>query len=623
MCSDCAALDSVASSPVISGFDPPGLAISNSVDPRITMLRQKVAEECLAFAKAPRGIYRLTVPTGGGKTFSALRFAFAHAQEVVADHIFYIAPFLTIIDQNVRDVREALNMEEGDQSRLLEYHSNVLRNSQARKAAEEKAVEKPLPSSPHWGDLLAERFEAPIIFTTLVQFLNSFYESGTKSIRRLHQFSNSIIIFDEAQAVPFRCIHLFNMALNFLADTGKSTIILCTATQPALEKTDRPLIAAHSGEMMRDVNALYQGLQRTELADSTKEGGYTISELAEFVWEKVELEGNGLIILNKKRQVRELYEKIRAMNDALEEMRQFEVYHLSTSMCAQHRLDTLEKVQKCLAEDRKVVCVSTQLIEAGVNISFRCVIRSLAGLDSVAQAAGRCNRHGEMGGLKKVYVVNISGEDLSKLEEIRLGAQEASRVMREFRDFHDFSDFGTYFPELKNSFQDGLLSPKVMELYFQYYYKNGKRAVMDFPVKCDLSDVSVVSLLSENFKCTDAYRDKCNRAIDLEMKQAHRTAAEAFYVIPEGNTGVITPYGGGKEIIAQLNGTLDLSDIGGILKEAQRYMVTLYEWEFQKLDKNQDIVSLCNGEVFALRQRAYDSEMGVDLEGAKMDSMFF
>lgn len=551
-------------------------------------LRRRVADQCLSFAKEPNGIYRLTVPTGGGKTYSAFRYALAHSNLFHGEHIYYFAPFLTILDQNVKDMRDALDLASMDQDTLLEYHSNVLQGEKTE-----------------WEQLMAERFEASIVFTTLVQFLNSFYEKGTRSIRRLHQFANSVLIFDEAQAVPYHCIHLFNAALNFLVELCGATVILCTATQPELEQTAKPIRSRNSGEMIGDVRGLFAQLKRTQVADRRKPKGYTIDELSDFVWEKAKLEGNALVILNKKKQVESLYQKIKEENEALDVDSQFEVYHLSTHMCPQHRLDILEKLEDCLQDHKKVICISTQLIEAGVNISFRCVVRGLAGMDSIAQAAGRCNRHGEAGMTKTVYLVNIADEDLSKLREIDWGRDQTISVLN-------------YFSDDEESFDGSLLSPKAIETYFNCYYNRDKQ-LMDYPVKNALSNVTVMSLLSKNLVCVENYNENNAVPLDLECSHGHKTAAETFEVIPGGTIAVVTDYKKGAEIIADLNGMRDLEKMKLCLKQAQRYSVNLYQWEFDELCRNKGIVALWDGAVYALAEGFYSDETGILLGGGAMD----
>ena len=171
----------------------------------------------------PKGIYQLTVPTGGGKTLASLRFALNHAAHHKMDRVFYVIPYTSIIDQNADEVRKIL--EDRDQNGnyldqvVLEHHSNL--------TPEEES---------HRHNLLAENWDAPVVFTTQVQFLEALFGAGTRSARRMHQLANSVIIFDEVQTIPINMIHMLNVALRFLVDDCGATVVLCTATQPPLDK---------------------------------------------------------------------------------------------------------------------------------------------------------------------------------------------------------------------------------------------------------------------------------------------------------------------------------------------------------------------------------------------------
>ncbi|WP_130863327.1 CRISPR-associated helicase Cas3' [Bacilliculturomica massiliensis] len=556
---------------------------------RVMELRMKVAEECLNYSRNPKGIYRLTVPTGGGKTYACFRYALAHAEQIGMDHIIYIAPFLTILDQNVRDMREVFHIGKDDVETLLEFDSNVLSIPVEDEEKQEFLM------------LASERFEAPFIFTTLVQFLNSFYAAGSGNTRRLHQFSRSVIIFDEVQAVPYRCINLFNTAINFLAEVCGSTIILCTATQPELSKTAKPLMARNQGEMISDTATLFSELKRTEIVDCRKPSGYTIDEMEAFVWEKAEAEGNALVILNKKKQAEQLYRAIKSRNSA-SEGDLFQIFHLSTHMCPTHRMDVLQKVIDALERGERVICISTQLIEAGVNISFSCVVRAVAGLDSMAQAAGRCNRHGSAGTVKMVYLINPANEDLSKLQEMKWGKEQCERILDSFAGDSE-------------PYDHSLLSPAVMAKYFDYYYQKAK-PLMNYPVK-GLENTSIMTLLGKNSVGVESYNENNNVPLVLECAQAHRTAAKGFEVIPGGTISVVTDYGKeGKELIAKLSGSCELGEMKRLLKLAQRYSVNLYRWEFEILMKNGGVAPLRDGAVYALVSGFYDDETGIDLEGS-------
>ncbi len=206
---------------LIKRFDGKKFENTNRVD----VLRHDVSQQCLKFSKKPKGLYQLTVPTGGGKTFSSLRFALNHASINKMDRIFYVIPYTSIIDQNADEVRKVLE-EKGDKGRyldkvVLEHHSNLTPDEETRRQ-----------------NLLSENWDAPIVFTTSVQFLEALFGSGTRGARRMHQLANAVIIFDEVQTIPIRCVHMFNVSLRFLVKGCGSTVVLCTATQPLLDKIE-------------------------------------------------------------------------------------------------------------------------------------------------------------------------------------------------------------------------------------------------------------------------------------------------------------------------------------------------------------------------------------------------
>jgi CRISPR-associated endonuclease/helicase Cas3 len=191
-------------------------------DEKIDAIRTEVSKHCLKAADREKGIFTLTVPTGGGKTLSSMRFALHHAKKHSLNRIIYVIPFTTIIDQNADVIRKILEPKtERYSSIVLEHHSNLT------------------PDEESWrGKILSENWDAPVVFTTSVQFLEALYSGGTRSVRRMHQLANALIIFDEIQSLPIKCVHLFNNSINFLVESCKASTVLCTATQPLLNKVD-------------------------------------------------------------------------------------------------------------------------------------------------------------------------------------------------------------------------------------------------------------------------------------------------------------------------------------------------------------------------------------------------
>ncbi|MFT9494220.1 CRISPR-associated helicase Cas3' [Anaerosolibacter sp.] len=549
---------------------------------KIDLLREEISLACKNFGKNSPGIYQLAVPTGGGKTLSSLRYALEHAKEFNKDRVFYIIPFTTIIDQNAKEIKDILDHNDI----ILEHHSNLVVDNEREDYK-----------------LLTERWDSPMIFTTMVQFLDTLFSGGTQNVRRMHNLANSIIIFDEIQAIPIKCINMFNSAINFLANVCNTTIILCTATQPLLSTTKMPLKISENTNIISDMHEKFKQFKRVNLVDKRRIGGYSASALKDFVLDKMDQVKSVLVILNTKSAAKEVFYELNKANGDLPEEKQYSVFHLSTNMCPSHRVSILQDMREKLGYHR-VVCISTQLIEAGVNISFGCVVRSLAGLDSIAQAAGRCNRHGE-GPCSDVYVVNVEGENVSKLVDIREGQECTERVFDEFE-------------ENPKIFDNDLLSPKTMEKYYQYYFHNRSKE-MNYTLSKPNNDKTMYDLLSENMEASNAYEGRNGHKSKLLLKQAFKTAGDKFQVIDQNTTGVIVPYGEGKTLITLINGACNLRELKQYLKRAQQFSVNLFELDKRRLEEMEGLIKLKAGAILALRDGFYREDVGVTFEEAPME----
>lgn len=548
-------------------------------------LRNEVSQHCFDFATKPKGIYQLTVPTGGGKTLASLRFALNHAANHKMGRIFYIIPFTSIIDQNADEVRKILEDRDIKGKYLdkivLEHHSNLTPEEETKRQ-----------------NLLSENWDAPIVFTTQVQFLETLFGSGTRSVRRMHQLANSVIIFDEVQTIPVRCVHMFNIALRFLVYSCSASVILCTATQPLLDKIDpvqRSLSISPEQKMIQNEKELFQKLKRIEVFDLRKgNDAWSEDEIMNLTEQELKEMGSVLIIVNKKDSSRTLYQKF-------VERKFTDVYHLSTNMCPVHRLNVLNIVKEKLDKKQPVICVSTQLIEAGVDIDFGTVIRYLAGLDSIAQAAGRCNRNGRRK-IGRVYIVNPKDESLDKLKDIKIGAGDADRVLREYKDN----------PEL---FDNDWLGIKAMEQFYKYYFYNRSKE-MSYPVNADNAVIGRVddlfNLMALNSISVAEYERVHNASPSIPLKQSFQSAAKAFYAIDSPTRGVVVPYGTeGDDIVNNLNDAVMLEKQYKLLKAAQRFSINLYPYELEDMGKKNAIreVQKDSG-IFYLDYQYYSNEFG-------------
>lgn len=569
----------------VNGFKEQGDA-ENSIN----ILRSKMSDQCEEFAEKPSGIYTLSIPTGGGKTLASLRYALKHAQIYDKKRIIYIVPYTTIIEQNADEVRKIL----GDNENILEHHSNVVNDElddnekdDGRMARYEKLK------------LAKDNWDAPIIFTTMVQYLETFYGYGGRNIRRLHNLADSILIFDEVQKVPTNCISLFNHTLNFLKEDAKSSILLCTATQPALDFVSEKLNIGEHAEIVDNIDDVVEKFKRVDIIDRVTDERFDEGKLVGFIEDKLEEVNNLLIILNTKKVVKDLYEALK------EKYSEGTVFHLSTSMCPNHRTDILDQVKEKLENKEPVICVSTQLIEAGVDVSFECVIRSLAGLDSIAQAAGRCNRHGK-DEMRPVYVVNYEEENLKFLKEIVLGQNITRKMLKDLRV--DESAHG-----------GSILSMPAMNYYFKYFYTE-REVDLDYPIK-GMNHTMIELLMAEGRKnsLATAYKSTVDKSIPQMLNNSYQTAARNFEVIDSPTTSIIVPYGDGKgegkDLIATLNGAATIEDLSKIFQKAQRFSISVYSYQLDLLNNSGSLTTLFDDQVYALVDGAYDKEYGLNIEG--------
>jgi len=521
----------------------------------IDHLRQDISRHCQQAADRPGGIYTLTVPTGGGKTLASLRFALHHAQQHGLDHIIYVIPFTSIIDQNAKVVRSVLEPADAlnDKGRVvLEHHGNLT------------------PEQQTWREkMLCENWDAPVIYTTMVQFLEALLGSGTRGARRMHQLANTVLIFDEVQTLSIKCAHLFNNAINFLAAHCNTTVLLCTATQPLLQEIDKgkgAINLSQPHELMPDVALLFKELKRVDVEDQRKPGGWTDQEVAELAVNEMRLSGSCLVIVNTKASARRIFE-ICAASTASDV-----VFHLSTDMCPSHRKARLAAVLERLRSGCPALCISTQLIEAGVDVDFGAVIRFMAGLDSIAQAAGRCNRNG-MRPTGIVHIVNPQTENLDKLPDILLGRNAALRVLDEF----------TQDP---SRFDSDLIGPNALRTYYRYYFFD-RAADMSYSVPAgDTAQTdTLLNLLSFNTASVDEYVRQHGNKPPVFFRQAFMTAAKAFQAIDSATQAVVVPFGAaGKALVADLCAAYDVELEIDLLRKAQQFSVNVFPHVLKKLN---------------------------------------
>ena len=374
----------------------------------VNKLRREVLNHVRSKASSPQGLFTLTVPTGGGKTLTSLAFALEHAVRHGFTRVIYVIPFTSIVEQTASVFRGALRNDDDDPgSFLVEHHSAFDEDLIGNREAKDKLR------------LSMENWDAPIIVTTAVQFFESLFANRPSRCRKLHNIANSVVILDEAQTLPLKLLRPCVTALDELARNWQSSIVLCTATQPSLSASDGfPGGFDRLQELAPDPKRLYRTLKRTRICQRGKMDDARLAE-------QLRQSPQALCIVNTRRHARELYEKIGNSDGAC---------HLTTAMCARHRSEVLEDVRLRLKGGEPVRLVATSLVEAGVDIDFPVVWRAEAGLESIVQAAGRCNREGRAS-VADVFVFEpAEAEGRKPPPEIAQFAAAARGVMWRHRD---------------------------------------------------------------------------------------------------------------------------------------------------------------------------------------------
>jgi CRISPR-associated endonuclease/helicase Cas3 len=430
----------------------------------------------------------------------------------------------------------------------------------------------------------------------MVQFLEALFSGGTRSVRRLHQLANSVLIFDEIQTLPINCTHLFCNAINFLTKFAKTTAVLCTATQPLLNnlKNNRKgqLDIPSENELAANKKQLFDDLKRVNVVNKCRSGGWCAEDIAILALKEYTEKGSCLVIVNTKAWAKDLFRlcEPKVVKEA--------IFHLSTGQYPEHRKQLLKKIRDRLDSNLPVLCFSTQLIEAGVDVDFASVIRFLAGLDSIAQAAGRCNRNGKLP-IATVTVLNPDKETIDSLYDVKVGQEQTMRVFGESKD-------------------EDMLSPDKMDRYFQYYFYDRAKD-MDYPLrgKNFIRDDNLLNLLSDNDK--NIGREKFfNRKSKLPlMVQSFMEAGKAFKAIDAPTNAVIVRHGLGQELVDQLCGFAKEFNPAGyfkLLKDAQKYSVNVFPNVWKSLNDAGAVYEIQQDGIYYLDERYYSEDFGLSTE---------
>lgn len=392
---------------------------------QVNRVRASVYNACVEGASLPPGLFRLTVPTGGGKTRSATAFALRHGIEHGLRRVIYAVPFLTITEQTVDVLRSAL----GDQASILEHHSGIEPKTRENDDGAESADEQ-------WRRLVSDNWDAPIVVTTTVQLFESLFARKTRKCRKLHNIASSVIILDEFQTVPEHLREPIFDVLSELVSNYGVTVVLCTATQPVLDTIETELTARGMSprELAPDPAQAFRALNRVRITWPTNGERWS--------WDRVAGE------MRATEQVLTIVNTVRDAGDAFSALSDPNAFHLSTRLCGAHRRAILREIRCRLRDGKPCRVISTQLVEAGVDLDFPAVMRALGPLDRIAQAAGRCNREGRMSEKGRVIVFDTEDQAMPS-GAYRHGAGITETMLREgLIDFSNPTTFDSYFRRL-------------------------------------------------------------------------------------------------------------------------------------------------------------------------------
>jgi CRISPR-associated endonuclease/helicase Cas3 len=528
----------------------------------LNAVRNSIFNQCVHKAETKPGFFSLTVPTGGGKTLSSMAFALAHARRWDLDHVIVVIPYLSIIEQNASEYRRI--MDPSHQGIVVEHHSSV------------SLADKEQGDGSSIIERASENWDAPIVVTTSVQFIESLFASSPAKCRKLHNIARSVVIFDEVQTLP---VHLLNPLLSILRELKEdygASFLFMTATQPAFRAGQSLTEGFKDGEVTEVVErptAVFETLRRVNFK---QEGVLDWKSVAA----RIAATQQVLCVVNVRRHAFALWDELRYLLPLDE---RDSVLHLSSAMCPEHRLATIGEIKDSqegsirhrLKNGLACRVVATQVVEAGVDIDFPIVLRALGPLDSIVQAGGRCNREGllvdELGRSTWGEVVVFSPEDSSLPQGTYRTATNITAAL------------------LPKSMDSVATNPSLFEEYFTQLFQ--------------LTSTDH----SGGRECT-IQEDRNG----LRFREVSRKAR----VIKDQGVPVIAPYGRGKELIERIRHRPRVADHSRFdradLRNLQRFMVNVRPNEFLSL-KHYRMVSqlLPNLELYVLEEGCYHNYLGL------------
>lgn len=520
----------------------------------INKKRTETLKACIAQADSKQGFFKLTIPTGGGKTESSMAFALNHAVKHGLKRVIYVIPFTSIIEQNAGKFKESLGEEN-----VLEHHSNF--DWKKGSGTDSESADDETKEVMDKLKLASENWDIPIVVTTNIQFFESLFANKSSRCRKLHNIAKSVIIFDEAQMLPREYLDPCMLAVKELVQNYGASAVFCTATQPALNQR---LPDVEFTELAPDPQALFDFYKRVQV---TNIGKTPDTELIE----KIQEHPQALCIVNTRKHAKGLFDQLNGDGN----------FHLSTLMCPAHRKEVLKKIRDLLVDKSKPICrvISTQVMEAGIDVDFPVGFRALAGLDSIVQAAGRVNREMKRG-VSDIFVFDPETPHIRRKPIfIEQGARVAEGILRDYGDN----------PESE------LAIGKYFEMLYRLQSKDG------FDVK---------KIIACFHKDTDE--------LDFDFKKA----ADDFRMIENNTVAVVIPYNEeAKKILEQAQHHPFPYKFA---RQLQMYTVNIYEKEFERIQSKGVIEAYNETYEVLTNMDFYDKQTGLVLPAdAGGDALFF
>lgn len=572
------------------------LGFEKNGNTELDRIRTELANELLEHSKeSQNGAYKLSTPVGGGKTFASLRYSIENCKGFNKSRTFYCTAYLSVLEQNASSIKNVLGEEY-----ILEHHSNIIEDY-------ESDLDEDDQKEYQVNEYLKESWESPVILTTLVQLSNTMFKDKASNIRRFSKLINSVIMIDEIQSLPNKAIYNFNLMMNFLSNIMNCNIIHSTATPPNLDNKGALVYPCFYEARIKDTSILdlpnslaaFHRVNYYSLLGKELNITLNTKDAINHVKSQLKNENSALIILNTKRAVSNIYTEL-LFDSELDDLN-CEIIYLTTNQCAAHRLEIIRYMKERLKElrsaksNRKLICVSTKLIEAGVDIDFDLVYRSLAGIDSVIQSGGRCNREGEKLTKGRLFIFEYEDENLKYLAEIQKQRDAAKSALRSLK--MEYID------------EEPIDIEQACDYYFQKLFSNEETGgkTLEFPIN---KDDTILDLLTTNLNGKVNYENKHGKDTDFKLLHSFKTAATEFDLIRENTLSVIVQYNN-EQLINELYEAIEdwrFYDVKSILKKLQPYTIALRRGD----ELRQYTTKELDGEIYILTKDAYSKEVGLN-----------